>query len=160
MAAPRSVHFAAVHRILRYIRGTFSRAVLFSVIVFFRVACNYWCRLGLQIGAQLQASLFFGETLHYLGEIKAIDSRSFHCRSGVPCHGTLLDRLYGSVGDFLIAGFIWPNAIHLASNPVFHARVSFLAATTFVENFLMAPTSHYLIFFLLLRLWPMPHLAE
>jgi len=86
----------------------------FSVIVFFRVACNYWCRLGLQIGAQLQASLFFGETLHYLilDEIKAIDSCSFHCRSGVPCHGTLLDRLYGSVGDFLIAGFIFktPNS--------------------------------------------------
>lgn len=108
MAAPRSVHFAAVHRILRYIRGTFSRAVLFSVIVFFRVACNYWCRLGLQIGAQLQASLFFWEILStILDEIKAIDSCSFHCRSGVPCHGTLLDRLYGSVGDFLIAGFIW-----------------------------------------------------
>jgi hypothetical protein len=29
MAAPRSVHFVAVHRILRYIRGTFSQAVLF-----------------------------------------------------------------------------------------------------------------------------------
>lgn len=109
MAAPRSVHFAAVHRILRYIRGTFSRAVLFSVIVFFRVACNYWCRLGLQIGAQLQASLFCGETLHYLGWDKSNRQLLLPLPKRSTCHGTLLDRLYGSVGDFLIAGFICPT---------------------------------------------------
>lgn len=123
MAAPRSVHLAAVHRILRYIRGTFSWAVLFSVIVLLWVACNYWCRLGLQIGAQLQASLFFGETLHYMfrEKSKRLLLLPVTKRSTVPWH-TLLDRLYGSVGDFLIAGFIWPTpffclfrAIHLAT---------------------------------------------
>ena len=87
---PRSVHFAAIHRILRYIRGTFSRAVLFSVIVFFRVACNYWCRLGLQIGAQLQAYLFYGETRHYLGWDKSNRQLLLPLpkRSTVPWHTT------------------------------------------------------------------------
>lgn len=61
----------------------------------------------LQIGAQLQASVFFGETLNYLGRAKSNRQLLVPVpkRSTVPWH-TLLERLYGSVGDFLIAGFI------------------------------------------------------
>lgn len=59
----------------------------------------------LQIGAQLQVSPFFGETLHYLGREKSKRQLLLPVPKlrTVPWH-TLLDRLYGSVGDLMIAG--------------------------------------------------------
>jgi hypothetical protein len=114
-----------------------------------------------QIVALLRASVSSLEILLSLGRVRS--KTLYHDlvpkRSTMPWH-TLPERLYGSVGDFLIAGFIWrPQRHYFLSlrapfrlrqircfmQEFFRPNISKLIATTFVENFLMAP-SHYFFF--------------